>query len=727
MATDPKIPVRSPSPAERRRPPKVSDDPEAGVQPTSTIRDFDKTGIYQQIVAADSAEEVDALEKQIELIDAIQRVPLLQTLPETALFFLEKELKFKRHEPKDVIREISKRAHFENMYLVVEGQLMVLGEEGPGRTRVVNILKKGEFFFDRQFNWAGIPAVQVSAVMPSQVITIPAETLNKIAKVSAGVRKRLKAVSLRMDKRAERFDGQIGRIWNYLVRNGYSYSERVRVIRLDKCIDCDACYQGCEKRWGQARIWKSKNKFGLLMFPDACRTCEYTHCTAHCPGDHIYFDENFREVVIKDTCTGCTNCANDCPYGVIKMVEREDGTKKAEVGAEEVDGDGEPKKGKKKGKDEDDAPKSDKKKQMAIKCDHCFGYEDMACVTPCPTAAIFDLSQRELFERVDLYGVTGEEAADVAATFRPVYNEVKPGDRSWLQAMLWSVSLVSAAILGWEHWSRLHHVDWSLSFKIARALGYTEEIIFIEAKTGLGRWEGWIGSLLLSGTLIYVPRKRLDRIFRRFGSLSAFLDVHVFMGLLGFVFATYHTTFEIGFDANIFKYVLYSCALVVATGIVGRYFYGQMPRTIAGQEMRLEDAKAEAFQIEQQLKGLLGDSDRSKPFLDWGMPEEARQRGLIGTVFTMIALDFRRNARLAGLSRRLKKLGKKPSEIKGIVDTIKRKAGLEQRILLYEKSQKIARVWLAIHIVAATIMFSVLAWHIYIGLKFSGWIGERWI
>lgn len=729
MAIDPKGTPKAPAKASSKlhemsripgvTPGAVGAVPDADAK--GTIRDFDKTGIYQQIVAADSEKDVEHLENRIQLIEAIQRVQLLQTLPETALYFLEHELKFHVFQPKDMVRKIDKRDHFANMFLIVEGQVMVLGEEGPGRTRVVNILKKGEFFFDKQFRWAGLNATEVHAIMPTQILQLEANTLTKIVKVSAGVRKRLKAISLRMDKRAEKFDGAVGRIWNYLVRHGYSYSERVRVIRIDKCIECDSCYKGCEDRHGHARIWKSKNKFGLLMFPDACRTCEFTHCTAHCPGDHIYFDPIYREVIVKDTCTGCTHCAEDCPYGVIKMVERADGSLAAEVDADEVDGTG-----RAKGKGKKETPKSDKAKQIAIKCDHCFGHEDMACVTPCPTGAIFDLSQRELFERVDLYGVAGNiDIEEAGRTLRPVIYDEKPGDRGGLHAFLWSFALMSAAILGYESWARGSNVEWSLSYLGARAVGYAGEIRPIDAKEGLGRWLGWVGSTMLTLTLMYVPRKRLEGLFKS-KARATWLDVHVFLGLMGFIFALYHTTFHV--TRGLWMIPFWSCALVVLTGLIGRYFHGQLPRTVAGNEMKLEDAKAEVFGIEQEMQRLFPDSTAYKAFLDWSLPESAAKYGLIRTVILMIVLDLKRNAKLAGLKSRLVGAGQARSDAATIVKVIKRKANLEQKIILYEKSKRISKVWLAVHIFAAILMFVLLSWHIYEGIKWSGWgFEETWI
>ena len=96
-------------------------DPDDLRQPAKSkaIKNFDKTSIYQQIVGADSVEAVEDLERKIELIEAIKRVPMLETLPETALYFLEQELKFHRFDPKADIQKLKTREHYQTLWLVV--------------------------------------------------------------------------------------------------------------------------------------------------------------------------------------------------------------------------------------------------------------------------------------------------------------------------------------------------------------------------------------------------------------------------------------------------------------------------------------------------------------------------------------------------------------------------------------------------------------------------------
>src|SRR5204862_1256176 len=104
-----------------------------------SIAGFDKTTIYQQIASVESAEELGALESRVELIDAIQRTPILRTLPESALYFLEREISFRRYGPKVEVLRLAPREHISQYQVVLAGQLMVLSESGA----VVSYLKAG--------------------------------------------------------------------------------------------------------------------------------------------------------------------------------------------------------------------------------------------------------------------------------------------------------------------------------------------------------------------------------------------------------------------------------------------------------------------------------------------------------------------------------------------------------------------------------------------------------
>ena len=112
---------------------------------------------------------------------------------------------------------------------------------------------------------------------------------------------------------------------DFFVRQGISVSgEMVRVRQLGLCIDCKLCEEACEERYGARRLTLGGYQLGMLDFIYTCRTCTDQRCIDPCAYDSIKFDEVKKEVVINEsTCTGCTACAQACPYGAIDMVEIE--------------------------------------------------------------------------------------------------------------------------------------------------------------------------------------------------------------------------------------------------------------------------------------------------------------------------------------------------------------------------------------------------------------------
>ncbi len=113
-----------------------------------------------------------------------------------------------------------------------------------------------------------------------------------------------------------------GNILSFLMSHGVGEATNVLVIDETLCIGCDQCETACAStHQNVSRLDRRAGPtFQSLHLPTSCRHCEHPHCMSDCPADAIHKLPN-GEVSIDDTCIGCGNCEENCPYGVIQMAE----------------------------------------------------------------------------------------------------------------------------------------------------------------------------------------------------------------------------------------------------------------------------------------------------------------------------------------------------------------------------------------------------------------------
>jgi Fe-S-cluster-containing dehydrogenase component/thioredoxin reductase/CRP-like cAMP-binding protein len=113
-----------------------------------------------------------------------------------------------------------------------------------------------------------------------------------------------------------------GNILSFLMSHGVGEATNVLVIDETLCIGCDQCETACAStHQNVSRLDRRAGPtFDSLHLPTSCRHCEHPHCMSDCPADAIHKLPN-GEVSIDDSCIGCGNCEENCPYGVIQMAE----------------------------------------------------------------------------------------------------------------------------------------------------------------------------------------------------------------------------------------------------------------------------------------------------------------------------------------------------------------------------------------------------------------------
>jgi hypothetical protein len=131
-----------------------------------------------------------------------------------------------------------------------------------------------------------------------------------------------------------------------------------------------------------------------------------------------------------------------------------------------------------------------------------------------------------------------------------------------LPVILGLTLLCVAILLAWRGWSfyklgleaRVEHPE----YQTLRPSGI------------VGNGYGFLAAILFLTNLSYLARRRLA-MFKSFGSMRIWLDVHVFTGLLGALFVAFHSAFQA--RSTLSTITAASLAVVVVTGIFGRFLH----------------------------------------------------------------------------------------------------------------------------------------------------------
>lgn len=101
-----------------------------------------------------------------------------------------------------------------------------------------------------------------------------------------------------------------------------------------------------------------------------------------------------------------------------------------------------------------------------------------------------------------------------------------------------------------------------------------------------GHGLGIVGTfLILIGVVIYIARKNYG-FLEQYVRIKYMLEFHIFLCTLGPIMVLFHTSFKFG---GIVSIAFWSMVAVVLSGVVGRYIYLQIPRSIDGKEISLQE------------------------------------------------------------------------------------------------------------------------------------------
>jgi hypothetical protein len=192
---------------------------------------------------------------------------------------------------------------------------------------------------------------------------------------------------------------------------------------------------------------------------------------------------------------------------------------------------------------------------------------------------------------------------------------------------------------------------------------------------------GWAGAASMIVMQVYSVRRRVHAL-RNVGSLRAWLDAHIFLGFQGFVFVAYHSV-SISANASLAAVNFALVAIVVLTGVIGRYLYSFIPRARAGGAIsyaRLSDA--------------LGAT---------ALPIELRRE--CRSLIDLVVLDVARR-------RALRRLERDPAVTPGRARMLRRSITLASYISTLEVADRWFSRWTLLHRPLAIVLFGITTLHV---------------
>jgi Fe-S-cluster-containing dehydrogenase component/CRP-like cAMP-binding protein len=172
----------------------------------------------------------------------------------------------------------------------------------------------------RVIGYTHVLVIPAPAIEQFVLPAMPASALPPLVRTDARTRESAAAESAAADSRVT------GEMMEFVTQNRFFNGTETMVIDLDHCTRCDDCVRACAATHdNNPRFLRHGPVHNNIMVAQACMHCTDPICMIGCPTGAIHRDMFEGSVVINPaSCIGCSACANNCPYGAIRMVEVRD-------------------------------------------------------------------------------------------------------------------------------------------------------------------------------------------------------------------------------------------------------------------------------------------------------------------------------------------------------------------------------------------------------------------
>jgi hypothetical protein len=253
-----------------------------------------------------------------------------------------------------------------------------------------------------------------------------------------------------------------------------------------------------------------------------------------------------------------------------------------------------------------------------------------------------------------------------------------------------------------------------------RARGAFEVHRLLRPSGPIGNILGLTGVTLMLVMHLYSVRRRYPHL-RWMGTVPAWLEFHIFCGVLGPILITLHTSIKFN---GLISVAYWSMVLVVASGFVGRYLYVRIPRSIRGQELTHEEVAARAAECTRRLAAMglsetvLRKVGELEARLVPASEAEVTWRGLL-------LGDLAARWHLARFSHRLQLPRGAHTTVVEVQGLIRERATLLRRIAYLKRTRRLFELWHVYHRPLAVLMGVIVVVHVATAAYFGYALGLR--
>ncbi len=224
--------------------------------------------------------------------------------------------------------------------------------------------------------------------------------------------------------------------------------------------------------------------------------------------------------------------------------------------------------------------------------------------------------------------------------------------------------------------------------------------------------------MMLVGVALYSTRKRVSWLANT-GGLGNWLQFHIFLCTLGPFLVLLHTTFKFG---GIVSIAFWSMAVVVASGVFGRYVFARIPKAMDGRFRDLREIEGQARGIEEEIRaaGVVPDGQLEMVLAG---PSLRDPRGTIDALWLAVRGDLATRLHLARSRRALARAHVAPGVRRRTLGLLRSRLALEQQRRLLLPFQRLFSYWHILHLPLAIVLLIVMIAHVMVAFLF----GYVWI